>query len=123
MLKLSFVCLDTETTGLDQSSEIIEIGMVKVIDGQIADRYCQLVKPYNPIPENIVQLTGIDDDMVKQQPHWCDIEHAVLNFIGDFMLVAHNVSFDKGMLEQHLGRILPNQWVDTHDVAKIFCLP
>ena len=55
MLKLSFVCLDTETTGLDQSSEIIEIGMVKVIDGQIADRYSQLIKPYNPIPENIVQ--------------------------------------------------------------------
>ncbi len=45
MLKLSFVCLDTETTGLDQSSEIIEIGMVKVIDGQIADRYSQLIKP------------------------------------------------------------------------------
>ncbi len=120
MLKLSFVCLDTETTGLDQSSEIIEIGMVKVIDGQIADRYSQLIKPYNPIPENIVQLTGIDDDMVEHQPHWCDVEQAVLDFIGDFMLVAHNVSFDKGMLEQHLGRILPNQWVDTHDAAKIF---
>ena len=67
-----------------------------------------------------MQLTGIDDDMVEHQPHWCDIEQAVLEFIGDFMLVAHNVSFDKGMLEQHLGRILPNQWVDTHDVAKIF---
>ena len=37
-LKLSFVCLDTETTGLDESAEIIEIGMVKIIDGVVADR-------------------------------------------------------------------------------------
>jgi len=120
LLKLSFVCLDTETTGLDESSEIIEIGMVKVIDGQIADRYSQLIRPYNSIPETIVQLTGIDDGLVEDQPHWCDVEQAVLDFIGDFMLVAHNVSFDKTMLEHHLGRVLPNQWIDTHDVAKIF---
>ena len=120
MLKLSFVCLDTETTGLDESAEIIEIGMVKVIDGQIADRYSQLIKPYNPIPETITQLTSIDDAMVADQPHWEGVEQAVLDFIGDYTLVAHNVSFDRGMLENHLGRMLPNQWVDTHDMAKIF---
>ena len=120
MLKLSFVCLDTETTGLDESAEIIEIGMVKVIDGQIADRYSQLVKPKHPIPETITQLTGIDDSMVEHQPYWEDMEPAVLDFIGDYTLVAHNVSFDRGMLEHHLGRILPNPWVDTHDMAKVF---
>ena len=120
MLKLSFVCLDTETTGLDESAEIIEIGMVKVIDGQIADRYSQLIKPYNSIPETITQLTSIDDAMVADQPHWEGVEQAVLDFIGDYTLVAHNVSFDRGMLENHLGRVLPNQWVDTHDMAKIF---
>jgi DNA polymerase III epsilon subunit family exonuclease len=120
LLKLSFVCLDTETTGLDENAEIIEIGMVKVIDGQIADRYNQLIRPYSPIPETITQLTSIDDAMVADQPHWNGVEQAVLEFIGDYTLVAHNVSFDKGMLENHLGRALPNQWVDTHDMAKIF---
>ena len=120
MLKLSFVCLDTETTGLDENAEIIEIGMVKVIDGQIADRYSQLVKPKHAIPETITQLTGIDDAMVEDQPYWEDMEPAVLDFIGDYTLVAHNVSFDRGMLEHHLGRILLNPWVDTHDMAKIF---
>ena len=120
MLKLSFVCLDTETTGLDENAEIIEIGMVKVIDGQIADRYNQLIRPYSPIPETITQLTSIDDAMVADQPHWNGVEQAVLEFIGDYTLGAHNVSFDKGMLENHLGRALPNQWVDTHDMAKIF---
>lgn len=120
MLNLSFVCLDTETTGLDQSAEIIEIGMVKVINGQVADQYSQLIQPYNPIPETITQLTGIDNDMVADQPHWPQAEQAILDFIGDFTLVAHNVSFDRGMLEQHLGRVLSNPWIDTHDVAKIF---
>ena len=120
MLNLSFVCLDTETTGLDQSAEIIEIGMVKVINGQVADQYSQLIQPYNPIPETITQLTGIDNDMVADHPHWPQAEQAILDFIGDFTLVAHNVSFDRGMLEQHLGRVLSNPWIDTHDVAKIF---
>ena len=119
-LKLSFVCVDTETTGLDESAEIIEIGMVKVIDGVVADRYAQLIRPYRPIPEEITQLTGIDNDMVENQPHWRDIESAILDFIGDFTLVAHNVSFDRGMIENHIGRALPNVWLDTHDVAKIF---
>ena len=97
-LKLSFVCVDTETTGLDDSAEIIEIGMVKVIDGIVADRYSQLIRPYRPIPEEITQLTGIDNDMVEHQPHWNDVEAAILDFIGDFTLVAHNVSFDRGMM-------------------------
>ena len=119
-LKLSFVCVDTETTGLDDSAEIIEIGMVKVIDGIVADRYSQLIRPYRPIPEEITQLTGIDNDMVEHQPHWNDVEAAILDFIGDFTLVAHNVSFDRGMIENHIGRVLPNAWLDTHDVAKIF---
>jgi DNA polymerase III epsilon subunit-like protein len=83
LLKLSFVCLDTETTGLDENAEIIEIGMVKVIDGQIADRYNQLIRPYSPIPETITQLTSIDDAMVADQPHWNGVEQAVLEFIGD----------------------------------------
>ena len=120
MLKLSFVCLDTETTGLDETAEIIEIGMVKVVDGQIADHYSQLVKPSCPIPDTIIQLTGIDNEMVEEQPYWSGIEKAVLDFIGDATLVAHNVSFDRGMLENHLQRVLPNPWVDTHDMAKIF---
>ncbi|MBO5115217.1 MAG: DEAD/DEAH box helicase [Peptococcaceae bacterium] len=119
-LKLSFVCVDTETTGLDDSAEIIEIGMVKIIDGIVADRYSQLIRPYRPIPEEITQLTGIDNDMVEHQPHWNDVEAAILDFIGDFTLVAHNVSFDRSMIENHIGRVLPNAWLDTHDVAKIF---
>ena len=120
MFKLTFICLDTETTGLDETAEIIEIGMVKVVDGQIVDRFNQLIKPLKSIPENITQLTGIDNAMVCDQPSWSEVEAQILDFIGEDLLVAHNVSFDRSMLERHLGRILPNSWLDTHDVAKIF---
>lgn len=120
MQNFSFVCLDFETTGLEASAEIIEIGMVKVVNGQIVERFEQLVQPHHSIPENITMLTGIDNQMVAGKPFWVDLEEAVLEFMGDHLLVAHNTSFEQGMLEAHTGRELPNLWVDTHDMAKIF---
>ena len=59
MQNFSFVCLDLETTGLEESAEIIEVGMVKVVDGEIVERFDQLVQPTRPIPEAITLLTGI----------------------------------------------------------------
>ena len=120
MQNFSFVCLDLETTGLEESAEIIEVGMVKVVDGEIVERFDQLVQPTRPIPEAITLLTGIDDDMVHDKPFWEDVEQAVIDFIGDHLLVAHNISFDRSMLENHLGYETQNLWLDTHDMAKIF---
>lgn len=120
MQNLSFVSLDLETTGLAESAEIIEIGMVKVKDGQIIDRFEQLVKPKRGIPEEITLLTGITNNMVAHAPHWQEIEKDVLSFLGDSLLVAHNISFDRSMLENHLGYETENYWLDTHDMAKIF---
>ena len=58
----SYVALDLETTGIGAKKEkITEIGMVKVLDGQIVSTYHSLVNPRRPIPEEIVRLTGIDD--------------------------------------------------------------
>lgn len=116
----SFVCLDFETTGLEESAEIIEIGMVKVVDGEIVDRYEQLVQPHRPIPEHITLLTGISDEMVADKPYWSEVQQTLLDFIGDHLLVAHNINFDRNMLENHLGYETQNLWVDTHDLAKIF---
>lgn len=120
MQNFSFVCLDLETTGLEESAEIIEVGMVKVVDGQIVERFDQLVQPTRPIPEAITLLTGIDDDMARGKPFWEETEPAVVDFIGDHLLVAHNINFDRSMLENHLGYETQNLWLDTHDMAKIF---
>jgi len=120
LLNLSFVCLDTETTGLGDDAEIVEVGLVKVIDGQIVERYSQLLEPDGSVPELVTQITGIDNAMLKGQPRFAQIADTVLDFIGDFTMVAHNVDFDRRLLERQLGRVLPNAWIDTHDMAKIF---
>ena len=65
----SYVAIDLETTGLGAKKEkIIEIGMVKVKGGEVVDTFHTLVNPYRQIPERIVKLTGICDEMVQNAP-------------------------------------------------------
>ena len=117
---LDFVAVDVETTGLREEDEIIEIGMVRVRQGEIVDTFQQLIKPSIPVPVDISIITGITQDMVKSAPSWHDIEAEVQNFIGNDLLLAHNYRFDKGHIESELGTELTNEWLDTHDVTKLF---
>jgi len=116
---LSFVAIDLETTGIDENAEIIEIGMVKVKNGEIVDKYEKLLKPANLIPEEITLLTGITNEMVSNKPIWSEIETEILDFLGENLLIAHNVPFDKGFIQRNLGYKLNNLWLDTYDLAKI----
>ena len=76
----SYVALDLETTGIGAKKEkITEIGMVKVLDGQIVSTYHSLVNPRRPIPEEIVRLTGIDDSMVQDAPGMEEILGEILD--------------------------------------------
>lgn len=120
MLDFSFVAIDLETTGLAETAEIIEIGLCKVEHGEITATLSYLVKPLNIIPTDITLITGIDNQMVKDSPTWEEIEPEILAFLGDNLLVAHNISFDRTILENHLGYQTSNLWVDTHDFAKVF---
>jgi ATP-dependent DNA helicase DinG len=118
-LNFSFIAIDFETTGFLPDGEIIEIGMVKVQNKSVTETYNQLIKPLGPIPKEITFLTGITNEMVAAKPYWPEVVNEVLEFIGDNILVAHNVEFDKNILEKSLGYCLPNLWVDTLDLAKI----
>ncbi len=93
------VVFDLETTGFDSNiNHIIEIGAVKVINGQIVDRYSTFVNPGVQIPGRITELTSITDEDVKDAKGIEEILPEFLEFCKDCVLVAHNASFDVGFI-------------------------
>ena len=93
----SFVTFDIETTGTfgaangDVSPEITEIGAVKVVDGNIVDRFSQLANPGRKIVPNISRLTHITDEMVANEPPIDEVIKSFKIFVGDSVLVGHNI--------------------------------
>ncbi|MFW6230980.1 MAG: PolC-type DNA polymerase III [Nanoarchaeota archaeon] len=124
---MEFVILDLETTGLSkQHHTITEIAAVKVKDGIIIDKFESLVNPGVRIPAFITQLTGIDNEMVKDAPSLDEALQRFLTFLGDAVIVAHNAQFDYGFLSHHaktlLDHTLENRIVCTKRLAG-FLLP
>lgn len=91
---MRYAVIDFETTGDQPSDDIIQVGLVVIENGAITQRYASLVKPNKPIPEFIVQLTGITDDMVADAPEIEDVLSDMLPLLADSALVAHNAGFD-----------------------------
>ncbi len=97
----TYVVFDLETTGLHSDRDkIIEIGGVKVKDGQIVDRFSTFVNPEMPIPYRIEELTGINDSMVVNAPKIEEILPEFLKFCDGCVLVAHNAEFDMGFIDE-----------------------
>ena len=123
-LELScFIAFDFETTGLDSKSDrIIEVAAIKFENGEISDRYVELVNPQRDIPGVITDITGITNSMVQSKPNEEEIVDDLLSFLGDYPLVAHNIQFDEKFLSelcQRLGRDpIENVKYDTLQLAR-----
>ncbi len=101
------IVLDFETTGLspDQGDRAIEIGAVKLVDGEVSDTFQQLMYPGKRINSFIEDYTGISNNMLTNAPPCASVMREFSDFIGDFNLVAHNASFDSRFLAAELQRI------------------
>lgn len=118
-----FVVFDIETTGFSPvNNRIIEIGAVKVSEGEIADRFSTFVNPDVPIPFEIEKLTGINDSMVMDAPFIEQVLPEFLAFCGDAVLVAHNANFDMSFIKENAMRQNIRKeftYVDTVGIARI----
>ncbi len=120
-LDSGFVVFDIETTGFSpENNSIIEIGAVKVVNGEVVDKFSTFVNPGEPIPYRITQLTTITDKMVEDAPYISEVLPKFLDFIGDNALVAHNARFDTGFIKQKasdLGIETDFTFLDTMEMA------
>ncbi len=119
----TFVVFDIETTGFSPvTNRIIEIGAVKVENGQITDRFSTFVNPEVPIPFEIEKLTSINDSMVMDAETIETVLPKFLKFVGDAALVAHNANFDVSFIKENAKRqqIAVNfTYVDTVGIARM----
>lgn len=123
LIEVPFCVLDLETTGGSPAScEITEVGAVRYLGGAPEASFQSLVNPGAAIPPFITVLTGITHAMVIEAPTIDEVLPALLEFVGDAVIVGHNVRFDLSFLNAAAERLgygrLPNRSVDTAGLAR-----
>jgi DNA polymerase-3 subunit alpha (Gram-positive type) len=118
----TYCVLDLETTGFSPVTEkITEIGIMKIKDGKVIDKFSTFVNPKKPIPARVVEVTNITDDMVRGAETIDKVFPKMLKFIEGSVLVAHNAEFDINFLKHNarvLGYDFDFTYVDTLPLAQ-----
>ncbi|MBR2833296.1 MAG: PolC-type DNA polymerase III [Bacilli bacterium] len=124
LLETTYVVFDFETTGFNAggADSIIEIGAVKICNGEIIDRFDELIDPKRKLPSKIVELTNITDDMLKGKESEEKVVKKFKKWFKDLPLVAHNAKFDTSFLKvayekYNLGE-LTNTIIDTLELSR-----
>lgn len=123
----SYIAIDLETTGLDpKRDKIIEIGALRVSDGQIQETFHTLVNPRRPLRAEIIELTGITDEMVSGSPDTEQVIPRLLDFCGELPLLGHRILFDYSFLKRaavNRGQKWERSGVDTLMLCRKFMPP
>lgn len=118
-MSLVYVALDLETTGLDPARDaIIEVGAIKFNSRGELGTFSSMVNPGRPIPLKITQLTGITDRDVLTAPPFSALREKLARFVGNAIVVGHNVSFDLSFLH-HQNCLKNSPYIDTFELASI----
>src|SRR5215470_15583308 len=121
------VVLDTETTGLEPEAghRIIEIGCVELVNRRpTTRRFHRYVNPGRPVDRGAVDVHGIEDDFLAQQPRFAEVAREFLEFVNGAELVIHNADFDVEFINHELRRIdgVPHQIRDCCGVLDTLAL-
>lgn len=118
----TIVVFDVETTGLEaEFAEIIELGAVKVVNGELVETFQSLIKPEKEIPSMITEITNITNDMVKDSPSVTQVLTDFILFSRDSVLSGYNVGFDMRFLQksaQNMGFKFENRVEDAMSYAR-----
>ena len=120
----TYVVYDTETTGFNAAGgdQMIEIGAVKICDGNIIDRFDELINPNRHIPDKITELTQITDEMVSNADNEKNVTKRFLEWVGDLPMVAHNAKFDISFIESAMRKYnlgeFKNTVIDTLELSR-----
>ncbi len=123
LLEETYVVFDVETTGLSAVyDQVIEVGAVKIKNGQIIDRFQSFANPHQKLSAFTIELTGITDEMVANAPDPEVVINQFREWTGDAILVAHNASFDIGFLNAYYRKLgygnVENPVIDTLELAR-----
>jgi len=123
--QLEFVAIDIETTGLNSEwDEIIQIAAIRFKGDEVINQFVSLVKPKGKVPKFIEHLTHISPQELKTAPPIKEVLQDFSNFIGNTILVGHNIGFDLNFLNQFIvengGFPLNNMHWDTAEIGRIY---
>lgn len=126
-----YAVMDLETTGFNHAKgdKIIAVGAVVVEGCKIREDklFHQLVYPYRQVPENVLKLTGIQREMLVGRRRFFGVLIEFLDFIGNSIIVGHNVSFDLGFINPRLKKYcrtkIKNKTLDTITLAEALHIP
>lgn len=121
--KIIEIVLDTETTGLDYTKEkLVEFAAVRLENGKIKDEFQTLINPQQHIRKSSIAIHGITPEMVEDAPTEQEVMPQILEFIGDYPIVAHNAIFDYSFLNEASKRVtgneIKNQRIDTQQMFR-----
>ncbi len=120
-----YVLFDLETTGLDtEADKIVEIGAIRVRDSHIVEEFSTLVNPECEIPQVVIDLHGITNEMTKDSPVIKEALRMFDDFIGEDILLGQNIrDFDLPIIwrecEANFGKTISNDYIDNLSTARI----